>query len=94
MVTKEDGTLKIINPKDAHKELGVEPHTLRFTNRFVYNDGQVWPLNANILHAFFVLFFIKKTPGSPLSLRETHTEASEEEYFRKPYSHEKVKLKN
>jgi len=40
LVTKEDGTLKIINPKDAHKELGVEPHTLRFTNRFVYNDGQ------------------------------------------------------
>ena len=47
LVTKEDGTLKIINPKDSHKELGVEPHTLRFTNRFVYNDGQVWPLKAS-----------------------------------------------
>jgi len=39
LVTKDDGTLRIINPKDAQKELGVEPHTMRFTNRFVYKDA-------------------------------------------------------
>ena len=93
MVTKEDGTLKIINPKDAHKELEVEPHTLRFTNRFVYNDGQVWPLNANFLHASFVLFLIKNIWLPIESLRDSAV-AYAEECFRKPYSHEKVKLKN
>lgn len=39
LVTRDDGTLRIIDPKEAAEELGVEPHTLRFTNRFVYNDS-------------------------------------------------------
>lgn len=39
LVTRDDGTLRIIDPKEAHKELGIEPHTLRFTNTFVYDDG-------------------------------------------------------
>ena len=39
LITKEDGSLRIIDPNEASKELGIEPHTLRFTNTFVYDDG-------------------------------------------------------
>merc|ERR1719320_1428580 len=62
LVTKDDGTLKIINPKDAQKELGVEPHTLRFTNRFVYNDGrkQVEMSRHNLLKA--IQSFLQSSP--------------------------------